>query len=178
MTLQDTGNGLKPAWTGERIDRLRSLFAEKLSFSQIAAALGGVSRNAVIGKAHRLGLFGAYIRPKRVNDPIQPKPQRTAPIDHGRVKRLVGEHVQVRPGQNSSRRKEVQVIAPAEIRDLPPDTSEFACTIHELGSVVERDRCRWPLGDPSADMHYCGAPSVGSWCARHRAIVSGKPERT
>ena len=44
------------SWTDERIDRLRAMWAEGSTASQIAEELGGVSRNAVIGKAHRLGL--------------------------------------------------------------------------------------------------------------------------
>ena len=44
------------SWTDERIDRLKSMWEKGLTASQIADELGGVSRNAVIGKAHRLGL--------------------------------------------------------------------------------------------------------------------------
>ena len=44
------------SWTDERVEMLKKLWADGLSASQIAAKLGGVSRNAVIGKVHRLGL--------------------------------------------------------------------------------------------------------------------------
>ena len=44
------------SWTDERIDQLKALWDKGLTASQIAEELGGVSRNAVIGKAHRLGL--------------------------------------------------------------------------------------------------------------------------
>ena len=43
------------SWTDERVTMLRDLWAKGLSASQIAVQLGGVTRNAVIGKAHRLG---------------------------------------------------------------------------------------------------------------------------
>ncbi|WP_281409432.1 GcrA family cell cycle regulator, partial [Oharaeibacter diazotrophicus] len=46
------------SWTDERVERLKTLWAEGLSASQIAAELGSVTRNAVIGKVHRLGLSG------------------------------------------------------------------------------------------------------------------------
>ena len=46
------------AWTDDRVEKLRELWTKGLSASQIAVQLGGVSRNAVIGKAHRLGLEG------------------------------------------------------------------------------------------------------------------------
>ena len=46
------------SWTSERVDLLKKLWLDGLSASQIAAELGGVTRNAVIGKVHRLGLSG------------------------------------------------------------------------------------------------------------------------
>jgi len=46
------------SWTDERVERLKTLWSEGLSASQIAAELGAVTRNAVIGKVHRLGLSG------------------------------------------------------------------------------------------------------------------------
>jgi GcrA cell cycle regulator len=48
-------------WTDERVEQLKGLWSEGLSASQIARALGGVSRNAVIGKVHRLGLAGRAV---------------------------------------------------------------------------------------------------------------------
>jgi GcrA cell cycle regulator len=45
-------------WTEERVEQLKALWTEGLSASQIARVLGGVTRNAVIGKVHRLGLAG------------------------------------------------------------------------------------------------------------------------
>src|SRR3954462_10521046 len=45
-------------WTDERVEQLKQLWTEGLSASQIARVMGGVTRNAVIGKVHRLGLAG------------------------------------------------------------------------------------------------------------------------
>ena len=45
-------------WSDDRVEQLKTLWTEGLSASQIARALGGVTRNAVIGKVHRLGLAG------------------------------------------------------------------------------------------------------------------------
>ena len=59
------------SWTDERIDRLRALWTKGVTASQIAEELGGVSRNAVIGKAHRLGLQ-ARPSPVKANEP-EPK---------------------------------------------------------------------------------------------------------
>ncbi|HLL58528.1 MAG TPA: GcrA family cell cycle regulator, partial [Allosphingosinicella sp.] len=58
------------SWTDERIDRLKELWSNGMTASQIADELGGVSRNAVIGKAHRLGLQS---RPSPVK-PNEPAP--------------------------------------------------------------------------------------------------------
>ena len=59
-------NGMN--WTDERVEKLKRLWSEGLSASQIAAQLGGVSRNAVIGKAHRLGLKSRP-SPVKANEP-------------------------------------------------------------------------------------------------------------
>ncbi len=63
------------SWTDERIDQLKAMWEKGLTASQIADELGGVSRNAVIGKAHRLGLQS---RPS----PVKPNeaPKKAAPV--------------------------------------------------------------------------------------------------
>ncbi|MGQ0588493.1 MAG: GcrA family cell cycle regulator [Sphingosinicella sp.] len=69
------------SWTDERIDRLKSLWKQGMTASQIADELGGVSRNAVIGKAHRLGLQ-ARPSPVKANEPApapKPKPKAEKP---------------------------------------------------------------------------------------------------
>src|SRR5688500_5111663 len=65
------------SWTDERIDRLKSLWSNGMTASQIADELGGVSRNAVIGKAHRLGLQSRP-SPVKPNEPA-PAPAARAP---------------------------------------------------------------------------------------------------
>lgn len=162
-------------WSDERTAVLRKLHAQGLSYSRIADYLG-ISRNAVGGKVDRLGLNSRKASAPRdaIVGPKQPhmantfnerragelaQPPRTTKPQPARVK--------IRPGFNSNRASEIQHIEATEILDLPPDTSEFACTIGDLGT----DMCRWPLGEPSADMQYCGARCVGSWCRRHSQIV-------
>ncbi|HEY5722854.1 MAG TPA: GcrA family cell cycle regulator [Allosphingosinicella sp.] len=71
------------SWTDERIDRLKHLWTNGMTASQIADELGGVSRNAVIGKAHRLGLQSRP-SPVKPNDPVadapaSPRPAAAAP---------------------------------------------------------------------------------------------------
>ena len=62
-------------WTDDRIEQLKSLWTEGLSSTQIARALGGLTRNAVIGKVHRLGLAGRASphRNDRPRLPLAPK---------------------------------------------------------------------------------------------------------
>ena len=74
------------SWTEERIERLKSMWTEGATASQIAEELGGVSRNAVIGKAHRLGLESrpSPVKPgeekeKKAKAPPAPKAARPAP---------------------------------------------------------------------------------------------------
>ena len=67
------------SWTDERIDRLKELWTQGMTASQIADELGGVSRNAVIGKAHRLGLQSRP-SPVKANDPAAAAPA-PAPVE-------------------------------------------------------------------------------------------------
>src|SRR4026209_1674872 len=63
------------SWTDERVELLKKLWADGLSASQIAAELGGITRNAVIGKVHRLGLSGRAKSPSSTPPPPrQPRP--------------------------------------------------------------------------------------------------------
>ena len=73
-TRAPAGNG--PGWTDTRIERLKQLWADGRSASDIAALLGGVTRNAVIGKVHRLGLPG---RTTPASPPPLPPIDRDAP---------------------------------------------------------------------------------------------------
>ncbi|MFC3265598.1 GcrA family cell cycle regulator, partial [Camelimonas abortus] len=63
--MSEAGSG----WTDERVELLKKLWSEGLSASQIATAMGGVTRNAVIGKVHRLGLSGRARTPAGAQKP-------------------------------------------------------------------------------------------------------------
>src|ERR1700760_4682481 len=69
-------------WTDERVETLKKLWLDGLSASQIAKQLGGVTRNAVIGKVHRLGLSGRATpsQPQRTvfKAPRAPRPASTS----------------------------------------------------------------------------------------------------
>lgn len=140
-------------WTDDRIEHLRVLAADGLSASAIAAGLGGgMSRNAVIGKLHRLGLAptGRTVAAK----PGRPKVTKTR-----------------RHPFNQPRALALALETAAPIIELPPDQSPDACTIIQLTS----ESCRWPLGEPSPDMLYCGSQKWpgSSYCARHARLSVG-----
>lgn len=143
-------------WTDERVDILRKLWGDGLSASQIARQIGGVTRNAVIGKVHRLGLAGraAPSRPQRTvfRTPSAPRPLRPR------------EHVPSRPSGDP---KPKAVTAPA-LRYV--DEAPGIATAMTLGAHM----CKWPIGDPSLDhFTFCGRRSEehGPYCHEHAAVA-------
>lgn len=75
-------------WTEERVTRLKSLWGEGRTASQIAVILGDVTRNAVIGKAHRLGLKGRPSPIRKEKTAATPKPARRAVVQVPRATRV------------------------------------------------------------------------------------------
>src|SRR5947209_6669412 len=65
-------------WSDDRVEQLKKLWEGGLSASQIAAELGNVTRNAVIGKVHRLGLSGRAKSPSSA----APRPRKARPAQH------------------------------------------------------------------------------------------------
>src|SRR5690606_37886783 len=143
-------------WTDERVEQLKKLWSEGLSASQIAQKLGGVTRNAVIGKVHRLGLSGRATpsRPARRSvKPATARPARTPPAV-------------------AAARPAAPPPAPVEAALLP--SGEFA-TVLTLGAHI----CKWPTGDPDDhDFRFCGRRSEGGspYCEAH-ARLAYQPQR-
>ncbi|MFC7052201.1 GcrA family cell cycle regulator [Hansschlegelia quercus] len=161
-------------WTDERVELLKKRWADGLSASQIAAELGGVTRNAVIGKVHRLGLSGRVkAQPSGVARlRVKPAPttaRRGAPS-------APREHVYASHGGAA-----LQAVAQPQARVMPQPRvtpielveTQFACervTIMEL----RENMCRWPLGDPSqTDFRFCGGRSSpgDAYCSHHAQIA-------
>lgn len=130
-------------WTDERIELLRKLLADDYSASQAATQLG-VTRNAVIGKAARLGiaLSAGVGRPKNSPKPRFIKPSRLRPLP---------------------------AIPTSQAIDLPPDTVANPVTLMQL----EVHHCRWPVDMPSGPMMYCGGDAMFGcpYCSFHAAIA-------
>src|ERR1700741_3654370 len=73
-----SGRKKSMSWTDERVELLKKLWSDGLSASQIAAELGGITRNAVIGKVHRLGLSGRAKSPSSA----APRPRKARAHPH------------------------------------------------------------------------------------------------
>ncbi|GGE30355.1 hypothetical protein GCM10007276_04450 [Agaricicola taiwanensis] len=134
------------SWNDERVELLKKLWQDGLSASQIAAELGGVTRNAVIGKVHRLGLSG---RVKSPTPSLAPRRPRATP-----------QHSQPRPRfatQGNVALAPTPVALPSPMPHQEAEVMPFSCervTIMELRECM----CRWPLGDPSrSDFRFCGS---------------------
>ncbi|MBA3448950.1 MAG: GcrA cell cycle regulator [Pseudaminobacter sp.] len=154
-------------WTDERVETLRKLWAEGLSASQIAAQLGGVTRNAVIGKVHRLKLSGrgrSTASPTRQKKPSQASktPARPAAVN--------------RPVTSSVGATALQAqFEPAVRHHVRPSESVVIPISRHLHLVQLNERtCKWPNGDPlSEDFHFCGNESAetGPYCKYHAKIA-------
>jgi len=154
-------------WTDERVEALKRLWADGLSASQIAAELGGISRNAVIGKVHRLGLSGrvkapsaaAPARPRKARAPSHPLNTATYAVQ--------GNAALARARAPEPIAEPAAVVAPT------PELVTFECervTIMELREGM----CRWPIGDPAReDFRFCGlrTETGHTYCSHHNTIA-------
>lgn len=147
-------------WDDQRIEQLKKLWSDGLSASQIAAELGGVTRNAVIGKVHRLGLSGrAKSKPAAVARPrakvVKAPTRTTTVVARGNLATVEVEEL-------------VPVVLPVRENVVIPMSRRIS--IMELREGV----CRWPLGDPlQSDFAYCGGDcSVGrTYCDAHSRLA-------
>lgn len=127
-------------WTEERIAELLRLAADGLSAALIANKLG-TTRNAIIGKRHRLGVYNG----------------RTNPTGKKRVVRETRDSSQARKIAKSRKEQEHTIalgeLEPCEATDLPPEPNRPVISLQNLHS----HHCRWPIGDPgSSDFGFCG----------------------
>lgn len=152
-------------WTDERVEKLKKLWSEGLSASQIAAQLGGVSRNAVIGKVHRLNLPG---RAKAGGTQTASRPKRPAaatPRPSNFAARPVAARPAARPAGNALTKEELDADFDMQSAQLPvPANGNNGVVVPmsrrlELTQLTERT-CKWPIGDPlTPDFYFCGQHS-------------------
>jgi len=175
-------------WTEQRIDTLRKLWGQGQTASQIAAILGGITRNAVIGKAHRLGLTGRPSPIKReAGASPQPRRRVSAPARRlpgaGQPSQVHGQPLPQTHGVSAAQahaqtqRVEARGIeARAEPMPAPmpaPTKTNSTRTASHVGSRT----CSWPMGDPKQPgFHFCGEPAEAGkpYCGHHCHVAYHK----
>jgi GcrA cell cycle regulator len=143
-------------WTNERVEELRRLWGQGQTASRIADLLGGVTRNAVIGKAHRLGLRG---RPSPIRRDESGAVMRAAPVARVSVPAPQPAKTEL-PPMEASREAARNVPLPPAPAPSQPKTA---------GAGGMRS-CSWPMGDPKQPgFHFCGAEAVPGrpYCTTH-----------
>ncbi|MEM9726726.1 MAG: GcrA family cell cycle regulator [Pseudomonadota bacterium] len=161
------------AWTDERVERLKELWAEGMTASQIATALGGVSRNAVIGKVHRLGLSNRNTPGKageaEPEEPVELKKKETAaPVEAtvAPTPKAMAEPTNEQIEQS----EQAEAINPVAALAAEVERSARKLSLLELNERT----CKWPMGDPSTDdFYFCGLPCAVDkpYCAAHVAVA-------
>ncbi|PCH92721.1 MAG: GcrA cell cycle regulator [Rhodobacteraceae bacterium] len=169
------------SWTDDRVEILKTMWMEGRSASQIAKELGGVTRNAVIGKVHRLGLSNRATPAKakaaaKAKAPAKPKiaTKPKAPS----VLKGTENAVSIPP------RKPIITAG----QPLPPQPSNSEISEEALAKVIKVEKgakklrlmeltertCKWPIGDPATeDFWFCGLTTeVGKpYCDAHNGVA-------
>ena len=156
-------------WNEERVDLLKKLWTDGLSASQIAARLSqGVTRNAIIGKVHRLNLQGRAVQPRIVT------PRTTTPREPRKPREKPTPGLPALPGANGKAlvpyREKLPEPVPVRLVDLPQGGR---VTILHLSDKT----CKWPIGDPgSEEFCFCGhGPRHGSCYCEYHARLAYQP---
>jgi GcrA cell cycle regulator len=166
MTFLDQKRPDMQTWTDERVERLKKLWADGLSASQIAGELGGITRNAVIGKVHRLGLSGRAKAPSS-SMPRQRKPRAPSMFRAPRPMMRGNTALAHMPAYDYEPEPEPELI-----ENIIPIGQR--CSLLELND----SKCRWPIGDPgTAEFFFCGgAPLEGApYCGYHSRVAYQPP---
>ena len=170
------------SWTDERVELLKKMWGEGQSASQIAKELGGVTRNAVIGKVHRLGLSNrtttgaaAKAAPKETKAATAAPKPKAAPKEAPKAKvepKAEAATVQDKSDAPIPMSPARRQIIPAG-QPLPPQPSANEISPEALAKVNEVEKtakkltlmeltertCKWPIGDPATpEFWFCGLP--------------------
>jgi GcrA cell cycle regulator len=139
-------------WTAERIEALRACVERGMTCSQIAAAIG-VSRNAVIGKIHRLGLSSGRPAGAATRATCPPRARHSRGPTQRRLLRLAYAH--------------------APLEEIMSDiavVSTHPCSLID----IDTHQCRWPIGDPAAsNFLFCGNDAIAgfAYCVGHARMA-------
>ncbi len=172
------------SWTDERVEVLKKMWGEGQSASQIAKELGGVTRNAVIGKVHRLGLSNRTGGASSTKAPVKEKPAKVAP----KAAPIAPQETTTAAPEPAKKPVPIRrAIIPAG-QPLPPQPSANEISPEALASVREVEKkakkislmeltertCKWPIGDPATDeFWFCGlAVKTGKpYCEAHVGVA-------
>ena len=177
------------SWSEDRVETLKKMWGEGQSASQIAKELGGVTRNAVIGKVHRLGLSNRSTTTDKSGDKTKAKPAAKKPAQPKAAPKAAAKAAPAAtpntvPVPVVSRMKP---IIPAG-QPLPPQPSANEIDPEALAKVTEVEKkakkislmeltertCKWPIGDPATpDFWFCGLPvqSGKPYCEAHVGVA-------
>ncbi|MFK7744893.1 MAG: GcrA family cell cycle regulator [Roseobacter sp.] len=173
------------SWTDERVELLKKMWGEGQSASQIAKELGGVTRNAVIGKVHRLGLSN------RATTTAKPEAKaKAAPKAEAKAK------APPKPAEPAAKAEAAPAPKPLPARKqiipagqpLPPQPSANEISPEALAKVSAIEKkakkislmeltertCKWPVGDPATeDFWFCGLPVQQGkpYCEAHVGVA-------
>ena len=159
-------------WTEEAVEDLKRLASEGMSASFIAAAVGAASRNAVIGKANRIGIRlngdGRASTPGRTRVAARPA-LRAARSELAAGDRCPGDAFALGPfPEPGEQRRPAWILGQAAVGEMRRVRFE----------EIRESACRWPLGDPrSGEFAFCGLkPLEGySYCAGHCRMAYRPP---
>lgn len=159
------------AWTDERVAKLTKLWADGLSASQIAAELGeNVTRNAVIGKVHRLGLSGRAKSPGSGAS----KPRRKPAVSRGNT--FQRSTTMRAPANDGAVKTDTAVMV--ETRPAPPEDAVMPISKKLTLLELTENTCKWPTGDPTLpNFSFCGHNTQEGkpYCAFHAALAFQPP---
>ena len=179
------------SWTDDRVEILKKLWVEGQSASQIAKELGGVTRNAVIGKVHRLGLSNRATSSSSSKSDTKSKTSVKSMSDTKRVSNKTSVSKVTSANSPSEPRSNVtslrRQIIPAG-QPLPPQPSANEISPEALARVSEIEKkakkislleltertCKWPVGDPATEeFWFCGLPSQAGkpYCEAHVGVA-------
>jgi GcrA cell cycle regulator len=185
------------SWTEDRVETLKRMWGEGQSASQIAKELGGVTRNAVIGKVHRLGLSnrngGSTSEKAKAAEPAPEKPAAKAEATKSKPAKEAPAAADPAPEPEKQAEPEAPAtparrqIIPAG-QPLPPQPSANEISPEALAKVQEVEKtakrislmeltertCKWPIGDPATeDFYFCGLPVQQGkpYCEAHVGVA-------
>ena len=170
------------SWTDERVEVLKKMWGEGQSASIIAKALGGVTRNAVIGKVHRLGLSNRVTSTSSKQAATSKTKAKVKPDVNSALPKSMAKGIAVRITPAAVRK-----IIPAG-QPLPPQPSANEISPEALAKVSEVEKtakritlmeltektCKWPVGDPATDdFWFCGlgVKTGKPYCEAHVSVA-------